>query len=98
MLLTILQATLPDIWNALANQGLVFLLLGLAVWTLWKRDSTMADDRKKALAELQGKIDDTNNKMEKYLSEDRKTMLDCINNNTKAFELLKDVLDEIRPK
>ncbi len=35
-------------------------------------------------------------KMDKYIQEDRAKMLDCINANTNAFNMLKETLDEIK--
>lgn len=75
MLITLLQV--PDIWQTLLDKGLVIALLGIAVYVLWKRDSTM------------------NDKMNKYLDEDRKEMLTVINNNTKAFEDLTDTMKDL---
>ncbi len=89
---------IPDIFSALAQQGITFLLLGIAVAVLWRRDANMAEDRKKAILELQLKIEVTSGKLEKYLSEDRAAMLTCIQNNTQAFEDLKDVLDSLKNK
>lgn len=77
MTLSILLQELPSIWTSLADKGLIVLILALAVYVLWKRDSAM------------------NEKMNKYLDEDRKEMLQVINNNTKAFEDLKETMHEI---
>ena len=79
--LTLLQTTItniPDVWTRLADNGMTFVLLGIAVIILWRRDSAM------------------NEKMDKYLSEDRKQMTDVISNNTRAFEMLKETLDELK--
>ena len=87
--MTILQA--PDIWGALMNHGILFVILGLAVYTLWQRDNSMAEDRKKALSELSARL-------EKYLAEDRNEMISVIKSNTQAFEDLRETLKEIANK
>ena len=77
-IVTILQnVNLPDVWAKLADNGLSFVFLAIAVVILWKRDSAMSE------------------RMEKYLGEDRKQMIDVISHNTAAFEDLKDTLKEI---
>lgn len=80
MLITLLQSTVPDLWKQLADNGLSFLFLGVAVYVLWKRDTA------------------TNAKMDTYLAEDRAKMMDVINNNTKAFGMLKDTLEELKDR
>lgn len=77
MTATVLLQDLPAIWQQLADKGLIVVLLGVAVYVLWKRDSAM------------------NNKMNKYLDEDRKEMLQVITNNTKAFQDLNHTMQDL---
>lgn len=66
-----------NLWSRVMDQGLLVLLLAVAVYVLWKRDTAM------------------NDKMNKYLDEDRKEMLTVIQNNTKAFEDLSHTMKDI---
>ena len=80
LFLTLLQIPDASVWQHLADNGTTFLILGVAVYVLWRRDSVM------------------NDKMNKYLDEDRGRMLDCINKNTESFNHLRDTMEDIAKK
>lgn len=80
MLISILLQDLEIPWGNVADHGLSFGILAVAVYVLWKRDSAM------------------NDKMNKYLEEDRKEMLRVIQNNTKAFEDLCETIGKLAEK
>lgn len=69
---------IPDIWTSIADNGLSFVFLAVAVVVLWRRDNIRDE------------------KMDKYLSEDRAKMVDVIEKNTAAFTRLMDTLDELK--
>lgn len=74
-----------NIWQRLADQGLVLLVLAIAVTILWRKQEKNEKDSKSEREKMQTKID-------KYIEEDREKMLDVIEHNTHAFEELREVL------
>lgn len=50
-----------------------------------------------AVKVLWGKIKELESRLAKYIDEDRKEMIDTINNNTDAFKSLKEHLEKIKP-
>ena len=78
------SAQVPDVWGQIADSGLSFILLALAVVVLWRRDAAMSR-----------KVDDAQDKLEKYIADDRQQMIAVIEHNTKAFEELSRTLERM---
>ena len=78
------SAQVPDVWGQIADSGLSFILLALAVVVLWRRDAAMSR-----------KVDDAQDKLERYIADDRQQMIAVIEHNTKAFEELSRTLERM---
>ncbi len=78
------SAQVPDVWGQIADSGLSFILLTLAVVVLWRRDAAMSR-----------KVDDAQTKLERYIADDRAKMAEVIAHNTRAFEDLSRTLERM---
>ena len=65
--------------------GILVALLGYVVYKLYKKQEDSQEEMEAELKDLRGKF-------EKYIEEDRATMLETINNNTQAFRDLHNMI------
>ena len=65
--------------------GVMTLGLGTALWFLLKRQIASEDRLKTKVEELQKELND-------YIKQDRSVLKETINNNTKAFQDLRDII------
>ena len=65
--------------------GILVALLGYVVYKLYKKQEDNQIEMESELKELRDKF-------EKYIEEDRATMLSTINNNTQAFKDLHSII------
>lgn len=93
--MTLLQASTTDIITPhLADQAFtVVLLVAFAIWMI-RRQTEQRKEYKELLAEQNKVIKEQQEKLEKYMVEDRRTMIDVIERNTRVMERIEDNLEK----
>jgi hypothetical protein len=76
-LLTLLQVPSVDLLTKLTDNMLTLGILGMGVWVMWKRDQRYRDKQDQ-------KLDALEKKLEQYIQEDHKVMLEHIERATDA--------------
>lgn len=79
--MNILQVAPPNVWERIGDQAFTVVILITIAYHLWQRQK-----------ELETKNAQMEEKMTKYLEEDRSRMMEVIENNTRAFERLDHLI------
>jgi biopolymer transport protein ExbB/TolQ len=96
----LLQAADPNIWGALAEKSITFVLLGVAIWHFYNKDK----EREKTENERHKSVEDKLSKMQDAQMQERieeraqlikiqAEMAEIIKDNTKVMTDLKDLIE-----